>query len=529
MKLNKRLAAVAAAAVVGPTVLMSTPAMADEAAQPAVTVPDTEPKGDAEPGGTPEAAHGAAPAVTAGPEAEQTEPRKAESRKPAGPKSEQRTPAGQQASPAAGKTSDDDLFDQPTGILMGPEVTVHGIPKDGFKKGGSWTKLTVEVDNAGHRAVPNYTPTIHVVEWDGAFTSSQVKVERLVGGAWQPVKAVTGEALGPGLRYPLGATASVAAEANYTVDVRISFAADTPALPFELYADGVSRDGSRVSASPASWYQTKIEGAADGGEEQPTVIEGPALTVSGVPASITAGGGWAQVTVRVDNAGKDAQKAFDLGMTVSHLDRSGMSRDQIQVEVYSKDENGVLGWHPTEDRTGERDDFAYQLASGPIGSGKAFDVQVRIRVSAQAPTGDVSIRVWGSGPYDEESHSLVLSRSKARLTKIVAPTTNNGGGTGGNGSGTGTGENTGGTGNEPKPDGGMTPIDTDTDTSTGAGTGTGTGTGGSTGNGSAPSGGELAATGTDPATSWALGGAGVAVAMGAALIAGTGRRRRTTA
>ncbi|MGW6985394.1 hypothetical protein ACWGE1_39040 [Streptomyces sp. NPDC054932] len=29
--------------------------------------------------------------------------------------------------------------------------------------------------------------------------------------------------------------------------------------------------------------------------------------------------------------------------------------------------------------------------------------------------------------------------------------------------------------------------------------------------------------------SWALGGAGVALALGAALVAGTGRRRRTTA
>ncbi|MFK0258682.1 LPXTG cell wall anchor domain-containing protein [Streptomyces sp. NPDC090445] len=42
-------------------------------------------------------------------------------------------------------------------------------------------------------------------------------------------------------------------------------------------------------------------------------------------------------------------------------------------------------------------------------------------------------------------------------------------------------------------------------------------------------GGELAETGTDAATSWALGGAGVALAMGAALVAGTGKRRRPTA
>ncbi|WP_411105183.1 hypothetical protein [Streptomyces sp. cmx-4-9] len=223
------------------------------------------------------------------------------------------------------------------------------------------------------------------------------------------------------------------------------------------------------------------------------------------------------MSVRVDNTGKDAQKVFDLGLSLDHLERAGMTRDQLQVEVYSKDENGVLGWHPTYERIGDNDHFGYELASGAIGSGKSFDVQVRIRVSADAPKGDFSIRIWGSGPFDEENNSQVRSRSKARLTKIVAAGANNGGNGDNSGGSTGNG-NPGGTGstpNQPKPDGGATPI--------GTGTATGTGTG------TAPAGGELAATGADPATSWALGGAGLAVAMGAALVAGTGRRRRTTA
>ncbi|MER5762077.1 hypothetical protein [Streptomyces sp. NPDC002082] len=60
--------------------------------------------------------------------------------------------------------------------------------------------------------------------------------------------------------------------------------------------------------------------------------------------------------------------------------------------------------------------------------------------------------------------------------------------------------------NNPGPNGGSTPI---------IAPGTGT-----------PPGGELATTGSSPATTWALGGAGVTLAMGAALIAGTGRHRR---
>lgn len=494
MKLNRRLAAVAAAAVVGPTVLMTTPAMAGEVTQPTVTVPDTEPKDDAAPAEALEA--------PAAPEAKQPEAKKPETQTTQ--KSQTGKPAGQTA-PQKADGAPDDEYEQPTGILRGPEVTVRGIPKDGFKNDGSWTKLTVEVDNAGHSAVPNYTPSINVMQWDGGFTTSQVKVERLVGGVWQPVKAVTAETMGPGFKYYLGKTDSVAAEANYTVDVRIGFTADTPALAFEMYSDGTSRDGSVVKASPSSWYQSKIVGAEGGGETQPTMIEGPALTVSEAPATVTAGGGWANVTVRVDNTGKDAQAAFDLGMTVSHLNQPGMNRDQLEVEVYSKDEHGVLGWHRTYDRVGDPDNFGYELASGPIGSGKAFDVQVRFRVSANSPKGDLSIRFWGAGPYDEETHSYVASRSKARLTTIVAGETNPGGNTG----------NTGNTGNQPKPDGGATPI--------------GTGTGSASGAVPAPTGGELASTGADPAASWALGASGMAVAMGAALVAGTGRRRRTTA
>ncbi|MFG3001428.1 hypothetical protein [Streptomyces sp. NPDC048340] len=509
MKLNRRLAAVAAAAVVGPTVLMTTPAMADEVTQPAVTVPDAEPKGDVAPVEAPEPAPVAVPAAppAAAPAAQQQETPK---------------PAGQAAPEKAESASDDD-YQPPTGILAGPEVTIQGIPEDGFTNDGSWTKLTVEVDNEGHRAVPDYTPSINVMQWEGRFTTSQVKVERLVGGVWQPVKAITAESMGPGFKYNLGKTAAVAADAKYTVDVRIAFTADAPVVAFEMYSDGASRSGSVVSSSPGTWYQSKIAGAEDGGETQPTVIEGPVLTVAEAPATVTVGGGWANTTVRVDNTGKDSLEDFELGMTLSHLDRPGMKSSQVEVEVYSKDEYGVLGWHRTYDRVGDPDTFGYGLAAGPVGSGRAFDVQVRFRVSANAPKGDLSIRFWGAGPYDEESHSYVASHSKARLTKIVAGETSTGGNAGGSTGNSGNTGNTGtgNTGNQPKPDGGATPINTGTGANTGASTGAGTVT--------APTGGELAATGADPAASWALGGAGVAVAMGAALVAGTGRRRRTTA
>lgn len=54
---------------------------------------------------------------------------------------------------------------------------------------------------------------------------------------------------------------------------------------------------------------------------------------------------------------------------------------------------------------------------------------------------------------------------------------------------------------------------------------------GNTGNTSAnttATGGRLAETGTDSATTWAIGGAAVTLAKGAAFAAGTGRHRRRT-
>ncbi|MCB5178985.1 hypothetical protein [Streptomyces antimicrobicus] len=492
MKL-KRMAAVAAAAVVGPTVLMTTPAMADEQ-QPAVTVPDAAPKDDA-----PAAAGTAKPAGPATPKTEQA---------PQTPQAPQAPQTGR-AEPATG--GPDDEYEQPTAVIMGPEVTLQGIPKAGFKADGSWTQLKVTVDNRGHVTVPNYTPHLSVMQWDGEFTAAQVKVERLTGGAWQPVKALTGEAMGPGLQFNLGTTASVAANSLYTVDVRISFAAGTPAVGFEMYTDGSSRKGGVVSSSPATWYEARIEGASDEGEPGPEVTEGPALAVNGVPGTVEAGGGWTHLTVRVDNTGKKALPEFGLGLVLSRPDFVPMKPGQIKAEVYSKDRNGKAGWHAADVYVDGEDPYAaIELAAGPVAAGQSFDVKVRIRFTADARPGELTLRAYGGGGLDEEELAYVESRSQAYLTKIVAasPKPDNGGGNGNSGGG-----GNGDTGNQPEPHGGATPIGTGT--GTGSGTGTGTGTGG-----------ELAATGADPATSWAVGGAGVALAMGAALVAGTGRHRR---
>ncbi|MFG2879303.1 hypothetical protein ACGFYU_30595 [Streptomyces sp. NPDC048337] len=480
MKKIKRIAAVAAVAVAGPTALLSTPAMAAE--QPAVIVPDTAPKDDAAPAPVVET-----PAPT--PVAE----------KPAAPTPAPTTPKTEQPSKDA-KPSEDKQDAESDGILMGPEVTVAGIPKDGFKADGSWTPLKVTVDNSGHIAVPNYTPHLAVFQEDGKFKPSQVKVEwRGADGSWQSGKLAQGEELGPALQYGLGTTPNVATGKVYTLDVRISFAAGTPVLPFEMYSDGESRTAKGTDHSPASWYSTKISGAADG-HEDPVFVDGPELTVNGVPDSIAVGGDWTTFSVHVDNSGKKALDDFYLGMVMARPDWVSMQADQIKVEVLSKGMDGKAGWHEAELLTEEGVWLGFDLASGPVKAGQSFDVQVRVKFTANAPKGDLSIRSFGMGPVgDDPEDGIVQSHSKPQLTKLVAATPETGDDKG----------DKGGNGNEPKPNGGSKPIN---DTTPGGHTG-----------------GELAATGADAATTWALGGAGVALAMGAALVAGTGRRRRPTA
>ncbi|MGW6858635.1 hypothetical protein [Streptomyces xanthophaeus] len=484
----KHIAAVAAAAVVGP-VLLTTPAMAEEQKQPAVTAPDVQPKDDNAP------AAGAA---------------------------SQTAKAAAAADPAAAAS---------TGTLMGPGVSVQGIPKTGFKADGSWTQLTVKVDNSGHIAVPNYTPEISVIQWSGKIKASQVKVEHRVTAAdgsvsWQPAKQVPAPQNSRAFVYELGTTASVAVGAVHDIDVRISFAADTAVVPFDIASDGVSRTGDKSSTSPQATYKTSIAGATpDSGMTVPTA--GPALTVEGLPKGLAAGGAWQDLSIRVDNSGKPALDDFHLYLGLTRPDWVAMKGEQLEVEFYGKN-----GWQRTELGYSPGHYVVNRLAGFAIPADKAFDVKLRLRFTGDTPLGYAQFRASGT-PLTIGSN--VKSESRPVLVQILAaaPDTGNkphpnGGGTTttpinntGNGNNTGSNSTTGSTGTTTGTATGTTGTTT---TTTG-----GTGTTGTTGTGTtAQTGGQLASTGADAAASWALGGAGVALAMGAALVAGTGRRRRTT-
>ncbi|MGW6575389.1 hypothetical protein ACWGAN_24955 [Streptomyces sp. NPDC054945] len=675
----KRMAVVAAAAVAGQTLLMAAPAMAEE--HPAVTAPDVVPADTAGPTGEAQAPAkekknqgqekaekkaeekaAAKPAQQAGGQAEDKAGPKAGEESPAedaggqqpavqavavpaapaapaAPEAQEQTPAqtpaqapAEAAAPEALEAGEDTGSDR---ILMGPEVTVQGIPADGFKADGSWTPLTVTVDNSGHVAVDEYTPMLGVSQAAGQFGPAHVNVEyRTAGGAWTAAASVQSAA--PALGYALGSATAVPAGQIRTIDVRISFAADTPVVPFDLTADGTGRVGTSTGSSPTSSYATRITGAP-GGDEDPVHVEGPALTVNGVPESVRAGGDWTELSVRVDNAGKGELAAFDLGLVLARPDFVSMQVSQITVEVLRPGPDGQAAAWQSVEITSDEDGyfFAGGLVRGPIGAGAAFDVPVRVRFAADAPTGSVSFFAWGTSQIDAETPPpWAGSRSPRRLTTLLEPAAAPGGETPGGGTpggetpgggtpgggtpggetpgggtpggetpgggtpgggapggetpgggtpggetpgggtpggGTPGGETPGGgTPGGETPGGGTPGGGTPGSETPGGGTPGGEAPGGSTpggqtpggntpggvpsGNGPVPNGGTdstpissgsntgttattatpsgsatgaLAATGADPATSWALNGAGVTLALGAALVAGTGRRRRT--
>ncbi|MFE4638314.1 hypothetical protein ACFRJ1_33775 [Streptomyces sp. NPDC056773] len=469
----KRIAAVAAAAVVGPTVLMTTPAMADEQ-QPAVSVPDSAPQTD--------------PAPSAG-----------KPKAPAGAGTEAGAKPGAKA--GAGDAPSDSM-------LMGPDVKISGIPEDGFKRGGGWTPLTVTIDNTGHIAVADLAPRISIDRADGKLKSEHFALEYLAEDrTWKSAKWLNPDEPSSMSNFSVGAPRDVPRGSSSTIQVRIRFTAEAPVIAFDMYSDGLSirPDGGQAWA-PATWYKAKIAGAASIPDPS---TEGPALRVDGVPENLPVGG-WQELSVRVDNSGKKALDRFELYLGVARPDWSRVKPSDFQVQYYGKD-----GW-----KTGELqldDSFVIkQLGGTPIAAGQAFDLKIRIRFDADVRLGDVVFFVMGHGQNGTDGSDWVSSSTGKYLTRLApaAPVTKP------------PVTNppvtkppvtqppvtpppaTKPPGNNPGPNGGSTPIPT-------PGTGTGT-----------PPGGELATTGSSPATTWAIGGAGIALAMGAALVAGTGRHRR---
>ncbi|MFI1285481.1 hypothetical protein ACH4U5_32805 [Streptomyces sp. NPDC020858] len=206
----------------------------------------------------------------------------------------------------------------------------------------------------------------------------------------------------------------------------------------------------------------------------------------------------------MDNSGREAVDDYSLELVLWTLDTFGWESGDIQTEVYAPDSKGTWGWHAVE-AYGSEEVYSLSLADVDVEKNEVFDLKLRMKFGKDTPPTRFSLSTTAeggtadrvryeskvTGPQLEESSEVVFAYNSILPAR---------------------------TGNQPTPDGGTKPI--------ADGNGNGNGNGNST---SPATGGRLAETGADAATSWALGGAGIALAMGAALVAGTGRRRRPTA
>ncbi|WP_175407471.1 hypothetical protein [Streptomyces sp. TRM64462] len=461
MKL-RRMAVVAAAAVVSPAALTATPAFAQN--NPAVTVPDAAPKEDTAPAA--EQVYGEAPDIS----------------------------------------------------LSVPPSFEPGSPQE----------LYATLDNGDRAALPGYTPVIGISDKTGALSASHITVEsRGADGRWQPAKLRP--AVGQGsFEFELAAF-EVPADQRHFLDVRVGFTADAPAVPLEFSIFGTADTAQGRVVSATSRYSTEI----DGGEEEALV--GPKLTLTGLPnAGFVAGADWHEFVMHVDNTGVESLDEYYVAMNLTRYFGQGewLTASQIQVEAFGLDENDTEGWYPV-DVEGTEDVHGMVVGVLPLDADEKTEIKLRLRFTGDTAPGPIGIHTLGwtqleSGEWMSSGTVSYQSTVTAAPAEADDDTDGNDSNTGGSGNtgdengstgdttgGDGTGTGTGTAGNDPKPaTGGATQV---TNTSTTNTTATATTTGG-----------QLAETGTDAATSWTLGAAGAAVAMGAAFVAGTGRHRRRT-
>ncbi|MFE9404101.1 hypothetical protein ACFYNY_20340 [Streptomyces sp. NPDC006530] len=498
MKL-KHLAVAAAAAVTGPSLVMATPAMAQD--KPAVAVPDAAPQGETAPSGhVTEATPKAAKTEAVTPKTSPTKTSRAQTPAPqAQPKTVGTPKAPSSEAPDAPRTKAD-------AIMQGPLVTTLGIPRSGFRAGGDWTQLTVKVDNSHHRTVTDFSPRIAFHRDDKSLTGAHLQVEvRHTDASGRTVWTAAPTAPGPdnsaygSYAYGLGKT-TVKQDAVLSVQLRVRITAAATPGPIDISSDGVSTTGGGYNWAPSNWYTSRITTATDdgGGNHDKPVVEGPKTTLSGVPKAFVAGGDWQYVNLGVDNTGKSAVKELSVGLAISTVDDTLIKGRQILVETYQTDPHGGGHWGKVNNwGDSESFYFGYELSRGDMAAGQKSTLKARVRFTADTPKVPLALRAVSETGGTERVEAFSPWYSSA----VVAP-----------GTGTPSPQPPSTGGSKPQPQtGGATPITVTTGTAT-----------------DTPASGELAHTGTGDATGWALGAGTVLVGMGAAFVAGTGRHRRRT-
>ncbi|MBW1601597.1 hypothetical protein JJV70_05635 [Streptomyces sp. JJ66] len=380
---------------------------------------------------------------------------------------------------------------------------------------GDSAEVSVVFDNTDGADITNWNSGLTFDSTTGELEGSHITLEqRDSEGNWQSLSlrniqftsSYTADFTGP---------TAIAAGERLTLDLRIGFTSEAPETRAEIILSGAGDSAAGAVGTPATSFYTSIDSTGDADEvpdeEDPDGAPAPEVTLAGVPAAgFVAGGDWQGITLRVDNSGLGAFDAYDLGVNLGRgLDKGEfLTQDQIMMEV-----QGLGGdsksWSALELDGSEELHSAY-IGTISLAADEQREIRLRLRFAEDTPTGPLSLATVGWAPDSEVS---AAAEPHVYRTEILAA---------------GTGESTGataGTGGS-REDGSASAGDKGAESSLG-------GAGSQSGNDPAPNGGgkdtTLAVTGSNAATPWIAGAAGIVLAMGTAMLTFTIRRRSTTA
>lgn len=320
---------------------------------------------------------------------------------------------------ATGTTADSASF------IEGPEIWMRdsSVPTR-FEPGGDPQEMTVLVNTWDRASVSGYVPVFGISEETGALQASHITAQvQGSDGRWR--RAALHNELGYGFfEFELGSY-DIASDEDMYLNVRIGFTSDAPHVPIELYVTGQggNEDGDVVSA--ANWYRSAIGDyvPGDGGEDGPAYLEGAKMALDGVPASgFIAGADWTELTMGIDNTGLEAADeygyAVGLNITRALVGSDWLEASQIQFEAYGPDENGAEGWHPVE-VDGSEEIHSVYFGRLFLDADEKTEIKLRVRFTEDAAPGPLSLHTVGS-TFHEDTNTYFTSETMTYRTKLVA-------------------------------------------------------------------------------------------------------------
>lgn len=302
--------------------------------------------------------------------------------------------------------------------------------------------------------------------------------------------------------------------------------------PAVFLATPAVADGTDVKPPVTAGAEEK-PGSAGGSKSSVEEDTRPTRTVEvpNFPEKLTAGGDWTEFSFEIDNKDAEELKDFTLSFWLSGKGKSAGQLDPkdpraTKLMYRTRSGSAASAWKSMVDVV-TNVTVEGKRKFGNIPKGEKLTVDLRIRLGGAFPAGQASPIV--NTPVDVESPSLrditVVAKDdgKTTPTESTSPTAKS--------TATGGTDTKQPTGKATTPSVSATPTTTTTATATPTVTATPSATASSTwaaaGTTTTGGTGELAKTGADSTTPWAVAGSAAALALGASLVVAARRRRGT--